>query len=374
MRIVLINYGHFAGQEDPHRLLAEFETLTGWAAGLRAAGAEVTVVQGFTRDQRLERDGAVYRFVAGRFAPRLARWRIPRRLHHVVCAEAPVVVHLNGLLYFLQAWHLRRMLPASTVLVAQHHAEKPERGLLAAVQRRALRSVDGFFFTGVDGAEPWRPQIGRRPAFAIAEGSTRFALGDRAAARSVTGLRGDPVCLWVGNLTPNKDPATVLAGFERALADLPGARLYMIYREEELLPPVRRLLAAAPALARSVELLGRIPHEDLEPHLNSADFFLSGSRYEGSGYAVIEALACGAVPVVTDIPPFRFLTGGGAAGVLWRPGDPGALAAALVAAARRPIAAARRAARELFDEALSFEAIGRQAVDAYRRLREARGG
>ncbi|MEE8524821.1 MAG: glycosyltransferase family 4 protein [Thermoanaerobaculia bacterium] len=374
MRIVLINYGHFAEQQDPHRLLDEFETLTGWAAGLRDAGAEVVVVQGFTRDQRFERDGVVYRFVAGRFAPRLSRWRVPRRLHRAVREEAPDAVHLNGLLYFLQVWHLRRTLPATTALVAQHHAEKPERGLLAAVQRHGLSSADGFFFTGIGSAVPWKLLFGARPVYEIAEGSTRFALGDRAEARAVTGMRGDPVCLWVGNLTPNKDPSTVLAGFERVVAELPGARLYMIYRDQELLPSVRRRLADSPALASAVKLLGRTPHDRLQPFLNSADVLLSGSRYEGSGYALIEALACGAVPVVTDIPSFRFLTGNGAIGALWRPGDPDDLRAVIVEVARRPIAGQRVAVRAFFDENLSYEAIGRQAVDAYRRLREARGG
>jgi len=373
MRVALINYGHFAEQRDPQRLLDDFETLTGWAAGLRDAGAEVVVVQGFTRDQRFERDGVAYRFVAGRFAPRLSRWRIPRRLHRAVRGEAPDVVHLNGLLYFLQARHLRRMLPPATVLVAQHHAEKPERGPLGALQGWGLEAVDGFFFTGLGSAAPWRPRIGERPVLEIAEGSTRFAAGGREDARAVAGLRGEPVCLWVGNLEPNKDPLTVLAGFERTLTELPAARLYMIYRDGELLPAVRRRLADAPALAGSVELLGRVEHRRLEPYLQGADFLLSGSRYEGSGYAVIEALACGAVPVVTDIPSFRFLTGGGAAGVLWTPGDPGALAAALLDAARRPLAASRAAVRAFFDETLSYAAIGRQAVGAYRRLREARG-
>ncbi len=374
MRVVLINYGHFAEQQDPRQLLEEFETLTGWAEGLRDAGAEAVVIQGFTRDERIERDGIVYRFVAGRFAPRLSRWRIPSRLHRAIREEAPDVVHLNGLLYFLQAWHLRRILPTPTVMVTQHHAEKPSPGLIGRLQLRALQTVDGFIFTGADSAAPWRPIIGSRPIFEIAEGSTRFAISDRDSARAVTGMHGDPVCLWVGNLTPNKDPLTVLTGFQRVLADLPAARLYMIYREEGLLSRVREKLSIDSLLSNAVELLGHIPHDRLPRYLNSADFLLSGSHYEGSGYALIEALACGVVPVVTDIPSFRFLTGDGATGSLWRPGDPEALRSTLVAASRRPIAGQRTAARAFFDHNLTYEAIGRQAVDAYRRLREARDG
>ena len=35
--------------------------------------------------------------------------------------------------------------------------------------------------------------------------------------------------LWVGRLTTNKDPLTVLDGLERALPQLPGARALMVF-------------------------------------------------------------------------------------------------------------------------------------------------
>ena len=60
-----------------------------------------------------------------------------------------------------------------------------------------------------------------------------------------------------------------------------------------------------------------------------ADLFVLGSHHEGSGFALIEALASSVVPVVTDIPTFRVLTRNGALGALWAPGDARAFAAAL---------------------------------------------
>ena len=53
---------------------------------------------------------------------------------------------------------------------------------------------------------------------------------------------------------------------------------------------------------------------------SAADLFVVGSHHEGSGYALMEACACGAVPVVTGIPTFRLLTGSGSIGALWTPG------------------------------------------------------
>ena len=41
---------------------------------------------------------------------------------------------------------------------------------------------------------------------------------------------------------------------------------------------------------------------------SAADLFVVGSHHEGSGYSLMEACACGAMPVVTDIPTFRLLT------------------------------------------------------------------
>ena len=72
---------------------------------------------------------------------------------------------------------------------------------------------------------------------------------------------------------------------------------------------------SAPACAWLV----RWPHADMPAWFSAADLFVVGSHHEGSGYALMEACACGAVPVVSDIPTFRLLAGG--AGALWPPGD-----------------------------------------------------
>jgi hypothetical protein len=74
---------------------------------------------------------------------------------------------------------------------------------------------------------------------------------EREAARQQTGLEGQPVLLWVGGLTPNKDPLTVLRGCEAFLGAQPRARLYMIHREDDLAGEVRATLGASPLLVGS---------------------------------------------------------------------------------------------------------------------------
>src|SRR5207247_434398 len=126
--------------------------------------------------------------------------------------------------------------------------------------------------------------------------------------------------LWVGRLNANKDPLTVLDGFERSLGALPAATVTMIYTAEDLLPAVRERIERSAVLKERVRLVGTVPHARLPEFYSAADMFVLGSHREGSGYALMEACACGAVPVVTDIPTFRLLTGG-VVGALWTPGD-----------------------------------------------------
>jgi glycosyltransferase involved in cell wall biosynthesis len=140
----------------------------------------------------------------------------------------------------------------------------------------------------------------------------------------------------------------------------------MIHASDELLPEIRSRLAASPFLAERVRLLGKLPYTTMPTFLSAADVFVLGSHKEGSGYSLIEALACGAVPAVTDIPSFRAITGGGAIGALWPPDRPESLAHALRWLAGNDLERASAAARAHFDANLSWRAIGRRALEVYR--------
>jgi glycosyltransferase involved in cell wall biosynthesis len=194
----------------------------------------------------------------------------------------------------------------------------------------------------------------------------------RDDARRQSGVDGSPALLWVGRLNGNKDPLTVLRGVAAFFEACPAARLTMVYASAELEPDVRRVIAAAPALAARVRLAGRVPREDMPAYFSAADIFVLGSHREGSGYAAIEALACGALPVLTDIPSFRALTGDGTVGMLWNRGDAESLARTLALAAPRISADTREACRTLFDRRFSWPAIGRRAMAIYEEVWTAR--
>ena len=72
-------------------------------------------------------------------------------------------------------------------------------------------------------------------------------------------------------------------------------------------------------------LKGKVKHSELGACYNTADYFISGSHKEGSGYALIEAMSCGCIPIVTNIPSFKKITRDGTFGFLFEPGNPESL-------------------------------------------------
>lgn len=383
MRILLVNPAYESAGE-PEALLDRYDTLTGWGEALLEAGAsEVVTLQRFSRDLDLRRGGVRYLFRddGGGQAPR--PWTRPRRLLQAAAASKVDLVHANGLVFPTFLAQLRRALPRSLPMVVQHHAGGPPRhwgrdprnAIHRFVWRQGLAGAAAFLFTAAEQAEPWRRAGLLRPdqpVYGIPEASRRVRCVPRPEAQSRCGLRGRPVVLWVGRLVPEKDPKTVLEGFAAALASLPAAQLAFVYQHETLLASLRERLAREPRLVERVHFLGAKDRPGLADVLSSADIFVLGSRDEGSGYALLEALACGLVPVVTDIPAFRALTAGGTLGALWRPADATALTQALVAVGRRALEPQRDAVRRHFEAELSWPAVGGRALAVYRQVIGAR--
>jgi glycosyltransferase involved in cell wall biosynthesis len=108
-----------------------------------------------------------------------------------------------------------------------------------------------------------------------------------------------------------------------------------------------------------------VGHERLPQFYSAADAFVLGSHHESSGYALIEACACGVPPAVTDIPAFRVITGNGRIGALWPVDRADRCADALARIVREDRETSRRAVVEHFERALSWSVVARQAVDAY---------
>ena len=350
----------------PERLLEAWSTLVDVAEAAAGGGVTVSVVQACVHSARLRRNGVAYYFqpfAGGGGADEAALTELLREL-------APDVLHVHGLAFHREVAALAMSAPGVPI-VLQDHASRPPRPWRRARWRRGLAHAAGIAFCAREQAAPFLAAglLGRHtPVYEIPESTCRFAPGERAAARRLTGVQGDPALLWVGHLDVNKDPLTVLEGVSAAARRLGGLRLYCCFGTAPLLRPVEERIASDAVLAERVTLLGRVPHERVEQLMQAADIFVLGSHREGSGYSLIEALACGLPAVVTDIPSFRALTGAGAVGALWPCGDARALAAALQAVAARAGDEARAAVRAHFERELSFDALGAKLARMYQDL------
>ena len=364
MRVVHASFVRPRGHADPDRLLDEWPTLIDVAAAVVDAGVAVTLVQSFARDVVLERRGVTCRFVREPALPGFSSGLAPHRLARAAAGSSADVIHVNGLDF---PGHTRAMCATGIPVLAQDHASRAGGRRL----RRAwgLARVAAVAFTDAAQADPFVAEGSVRgdvPIFSVPESSTRFTPGDQAETRAATGLHGDPAVLWVGRLDSNKDPLTVLDAVEIAVASLPGLQLWCCFHEQPLMAQVERRIQDSAALKERVHLLGRVPHAQIEQLCRAADIFMLASHHEGASFALIEAVACGATPVVSDIPSFRRLVGD--AGALAAPGEASAFAAALVDTACKPRAALRRKALAQFEMNLSFESLGRQWREVYRAL------
>lgn len=375
MHVAIVSYHYDQNLTSPEEALQRYDTTVGWAEGLAEAGARVSVVMRFSSDHTVRRPEACYRFIHDptlRMGSLLDR---AERVNQVVAELRPDVVHVDGLPFARQAARLRSTLPGSAIALQDHANRPPRQRVNRTTLARAMREIDGFFFSAKELAQPWieaRIVPPRAQVYEVMESSSRFTPGDRSVARRHTGLAGEPLLLWVGRLNENKDPLAVLEAFDKASADLGRARLVTVFHTEELRAAVEAWLQRHPRAAAHVRLLGYVEHADLEAVYRSADLFVLGSHHEGSGYALLEALACGVTPVVTDIPSFRALAGG--IGFLWPPGDVDACTQAILQAARSTTGERRAEIRAWFEARFSFAAIGQTAFAAYRELLDARRG
>ena len=371
-----MNVVHVGTYLDPARrsadeLLGAWPTLSDLALAVSRAGAQVTVLQVAADDATLTRDSVCYEFIAERtFRAGRHTLVLPRRLARRAVALQPDVIHFHGVSLPIQCRWLQRALPTTPMLVQDHgggHQARWRRPL----QRWGLRKVSAACFTSKVLASELRA-VGGLPAdlriVEVVESSSWFLPGDQADAQRTMEFYGNPCVLCVGRLIRDKDPDTILEAVRSAADRLPDLHLWWCYAEAPLLDAVKTKLASDATLQSRVHLVGTVPHERMENAYRAADLFVSASRREGSGYALIEALSVGTTPVVTDIAAFRKIVGNDGVGALTPVGDGEAMARALVELASLDRAQLRQRVRRHFDETMSFDVIGKQLLDIYRTL------
>jgi glycosyltransferase involved in cell wall biosynthesis len=145
--------------------------------------------------------------------------------------------------------------------------------------------------------------------FGIAEERVRVVhLGISEAFRPINPARierfrkeydlATPYLLFVGNVKQHKNLATLLRAFSRVRLRHPGLRLVFVggkCLQDQTLARLARELG----VTDFIRDLGRISEEDVLGAYNAAEMLVFPSLYEGFGFPVLEAMACGIPTVVS---------------------------------------------------------------------------
>lgn len=280
----------------------------------------VEVIMHFEQEQHEIVDGVTYTGLKGKNG----FFNIPFKTLSYISKQKPDVVLVHGLIYPLQVILLRLVLGKDVIIAIRPHREiLPANKLKQIFYKIADSYTNAYLDTSKDNFKEWiDSNLIKHPGncFEILGGSTDFTKQNKEQSKLMTRMEGDYNFLWVGRLE-DKDPFTILGVFEKYIERNSSAKLYMIYQTSELLPALKQFISSHVSLQNAVNFIGEIPHDELPAWYSAADFFILGSHKEATGFALLEAMACGCIPVVTNIPPFRKITGNGKYGILFKPGD-----------------------------------------------------
>ena len=201
-----------------------------------------------------------------------------------------------------------------------------------------------------------------------------FAPASRAAVervRATYALRNEdgsirPYLLMVGTLEPRKNHLTAMRALARLKAlNLPHS-LVVVGGEGWLFAPIREQIATL-GLAADVTFTGYVPAADLPPLYTGAAAVLQPTLYEGFGFPVLEAMACGVPVVCSNVSSLPEAAGDAA--LLVAPLDDAALADAIQRLLAEP-ALADELRRRGIERASSFrwERCAQETVRLYQQV------
>lgn len=243
-------------------------------------------------------------------------------------------------------------------------------------------------------AEPWR-RIARADAVAYVSAATRFDLTAELERRSAPATihrviplgidlarlrpsdlpaaeiarrlgRARPYFLHVGNCVGRKNPVGLLDAFRQTVVDAGiDADLVMVgpYHVAAAAARELRRLATDRGLADRLFVLDAVDQDQLTLLYNGALALVFPSLFEGFGLPIIEALACGTVPIVSDRSALP--EAAGPHGELVDPTDPRDIARAMIDLARHPRKAPDGVA---WARGFSIERMARDYLALYRDL------
>jgi len=71
-------------------------------------------------------------------------------------------------------------------------------------------------------------------------------------------------------------------------------------------------------MGKKIVFLGKIPHDEMPKYLGLSDIYASSSLSDAMSVSKLEAMACGLIPVVSDIPANREVISDGENGFIFK--------------------------------------------------------
>lgn len=114
----------------------------------------------------------------------------------------------------------------------------------------------------------------------------------------------DDFILFVGTIEPRKNLLTLVRAFEAVLRNGVQTQLVLVGNEGWLTGELHGFLKSADVRER-VRFTGYLADDDLRALYSSCRVFVYPSLYEGFGLPLLEAMACGAPVITSNIPVIR---------------------------------------------------------------------
>jgi sugar transferase (PEP-CTERM/EpsH1 system associated) len=287
--------------------------------------------------------------------PPRGKWDEVRRLQRLFATLAPAVVHTHNVHPHFYGSIAARLARVPAVVHTRHGvAFGDNKGQGRRLFWLACRLADRVASVSEDAARLSAREGGLRAG----KGLTIWN-GIDVQAFAFRGPAPDGDLVTVSRLEPVKDLTTLLKAMAIAQRARPALRLRVVGDGSER-PNLERL-ARSLGLEDAVSFLGE--RRDVAEILSTAGAFVSSSTTEGVSLTLLEAMAVGLPVVATAVGGNPEVAVQGVTAVLVPPGDPEALASAIVATAGDPARAAEmgRAARARVESRFDV----RQMVRAY---------
>ena len=110
-------------------------------------------------------------------------------------------------------------------------------------------------------------------------------------------LRKDPVCLYVGRISPHKGVHLLIKAFNLVIEEVPNAKLLVVGK-----PTFDKYFKKLKKISnKNIIFTGFVADGELPLYYGSCDVYVTASLWEGFDIPIVEAQACGKKVVAFDI-------------------------------------------------------------------------